>query len=412
MPFTGTNLSFDHAVNEQLILAKSWYWLENRFLPCYLPQLQTLSNESWFAGNLVLSPHLGYFIALTQSPDLENWYCLPFNPKERSITAEVTKIANYQMTRVYPQFNLQRNELWQSYLAVKSDWPLEDEHFVSAGYYDPVTLKYSVPDFWPNTTKALLTGNIKELGEAIDTRSEFRDILLTYASQANRNQLPVKSSKHAVSLLGLDRIFPIITCGMMKLVEESFRFTGSHELNNKVNFISSIASSLAEKSAKHSLPEYHALLARLFALSLFTIPKVAFSASSHNKTSLSLMFPNNHHLCLAEIYQYPKLELWLKVILHMIDIWKLPKVIRQFVSKYITALKSNVSPNFSALELEWLTILEQTNLIYLTCLYPKLDKNLRVKITACAQKQGLSVKQLNEEAQSLALQLNIKTSLA
>ena len=187
-------------------------------------------------------------------------------------------------------------QLWQCYIDLKAEWPIEDDHFSNTSYYDPVTLKYSVPEFWPKPTKALLNGNIKELSQAVDSRPEFRNILQGYASKANRNKLEVTSSKHAITLLGLERVFPVITSGMMKLVEENYRFTGSEELNNKVSYLSAIALKLAENKIKHSLPEYHALIVRLLALSLFTIPKVAFSASSQNKRLLKPMFDKSSHL--------------------------------------------------------------------------------------------------------------------
>lgn len=404
-------LTFEQALNGQLTLPESWLVLENKLLQNHLQLMQTITDQSLFAGNVMFAPNLGYFVAIAQSPDLESWYCLPYQPKTKTFAEEIQKVAHYQITKVFAQIKLDQDALWQCYLTVKADWPLEEDHFSSTSYYDPITLKYSVPEFWPKTTKALLTGNIKELSQAIDSRSEFKGILLSYASQANRHKLAVTSSKHAITLLGLERVFPVITGGMMKLVEENFRFTGSDELNNKVSYLSAIALKLAEHKLKHSLPEYQALIVRLLALSLFTIPKVAFSASSQNKKQLHALFPKSQHICLAEIYQYPKIDLWLKVALHMIEVWKLPKVLKQFITKYLTSQRGNLATSYSAMELEWMELTELTNLLFLLSFEPVLDKSLQVKLAASAKKHGMTLPQLKQQAIRIALELNVKTSL-
>ena len=408
---TKSAMTFEQALNYQLTLMPSWLMIEDVLLNNHLKLLHSISDESLFAGNLLHSPNLGYFVAISQSPDLESWYCLPFQTDKKQFTAEIVKVAHYQITKVYPQVKVNLEQLWQCYIDVKAEWPIEDDHFSNTSYYDPVTLKYSVPEFWPKTTKALLNGNIKELSQAVDSRPEFRNILQGYASKANRNKLEVTSSKHAITLLGLERVFPVITSGMMKLVEENYRFTGSEELNNKVSYLSAIALKLAENKIKHSLPEYQALIVRLLALSLFTIPKVAFSASSQNKRLLKPMFDKSSHICLAEIYQYPRVDLWLKVALHMIDVWKLPKVLKQFITKYLTSQRSNLATSYSATELEWLELIEQTNLVFLLTFEPALDITLQKKLTNSARKYGLNAKQLQAKAQQIALDLNVKTNL-
>ncbi len=406
-------LTLEQSLHNQALLPplSLWLGLNNKFLVNNLDVIQHLSSNELFSGNLIFCPNLGYFLAVSQSPDLDNWYCLPYDTETKQFGGEIVKITDYQITKVFPQVKLDHDDLWACYQKVKADWPIEDDLFSNKGYYDPITLKYSVPEFWPKATKALLTGNIKELSSAVDSRSEFRHILLDYASQANRNNLQITTSKHAISLLGLDRVFPVIATGMMKLVEESFRFTGSDELNNKVDYLADISLKLAEQQAKHSLPEYHVLLTRLLALSLFTIPKVSFSANNTNKKPLSLVFSKSKHLCLAEIYQYPRVELWLKVAIHMIDVWKLPKVLKQFVTKYLTSLRSNTSVDYSAIELEWLAIIEQTNLLFLLSFSPSLSKELAIKTAKAGQVYGFTFEQVKLQAQNTALELNVKTVL-
>lgn len=411
LPIKGT-LSFEQALNGQLVANPSWLMIETPFLNNHLKLLQTLSDESLLAGNLLYSQSLGYFIAVSQSPDLACWYCLPYQTNTKKFSAEIVKLTHDQIIKVYPQTNLDLQQLWQCYLEVKAQWPLDDDHFSNTSYYDPVTLKYSVPEFWPSTTKALLIGNIKELSQAVDARSEFKNILLSYASQANRSKQQVTSSKHAITLLGLERVFPVITAGMMKLVEEHSRFIGSDELNNKVNYLSAVSLKLAEDNINHTLPEYPTLIVRLLALSLFTIPKVAFSACNHNKKQLKAIFGKSSHICLAEIYQYPRVDLWLKVALHMIDIWKLPKVLKQFISKYLTSQKSNIATSYSAIELEWLQLIEQTNLIFLLTFRPSLDQTLQHKLSKLASKYGINTAKLEQQAEQIALELNVKTDLS
>ena len=404
-------LTFEQALNSQLTLPPSWLVIEDPLLNNHLQLMQKVSDETLFSGNLLHCPNLGYFVAISQSPDLESWYCLPYQTNNKEFNHEVVKVAHYQITKVLPQVKLNIEQLWQCYQQAKAEWPLEDDYFSNTSYYDPVTLKYSVPEFWPKTTKALLTGNIKQLSQAIDSRAEFKNILLGYATNANRNKLEVTSSKHAITLLGLERVFPVITSGMMKLVEENYRFTGSDELNNKVSYLADISLKLAESKIKHSLPEYQALIVRLLALSLFTIPKVAFSASSQNKRVLKPVFDRGNHICLAEIYQYPRIDLWLKVALHMIEVWKLPKVLKQFITKYLTSQRSNLVTSYSAMELEWLELIEQTNLVFLLTFEQPLDKGLQQKLAHSARKYGMTLKQLQQQAQRIALELNVKTSL-
>lgn len=411
MGITSEALPFNHALNAQLAGVSSWLGLEMPFINSYLTEMCKISSQGLFAGNLVFAPNFGYFLLLSQSPQKTHWYGLPFEPKTKLLSADVVKIEHYHISKAYPQFKLNHDELHQIFLEAKSDWPLEDQHFATSGYYDPVSVKYSVPEFWPKATQALLKGNIKELGLAVDSREEFRDILLTYASDMNRHQLQVQSSKHAISLLGLDRVFPIVASGMMKLVEESFRFNGSEELNNKVDFLAAIALKLGSKKSEHSLPEYHSLITRLLALSLFTIPKVGFSANNYNRKEVTLLFPKTTHICLAEIFQYEKIELWLKVTLHMIDTWKLPKILKQFLTKYLTGQKSNINVVYSPIEQEWLEMIEQTNLVFLLSVKPKLSKAIQTKVTKLAESYGTPVEELVRLARDTALELNVKTSL-
>lgn len=404
-------ISFDHALSKQLIAAPCWFGLEVPYLNTYLAELQLLSNQTYFAGNLVFAAKLGYFLLLSQSPDLGYWYALPFAPKTKLLSADVFKLEHYQITRAYPQFKLNHDELHQIFLAAQTDWPIAEDHFATAGYYDPVNVKYSVPDFWPKATQALLKGNIKDLSIAVDSRAEFKNILLSYATKVNRHNLQITSSKHAISLLGLERVFPIITAGMMKLVQESFRFNGSEELNNKVDFLADIALNIGSKRTTHSLPEYHSLIVRLLALSLFTIPKVAFSANNFSKKEVSMLFPKTTHICLAELFQYAKVELWLKVTLHMIETWKLPKIFKQFVTKYITSQKSNVKVSYSPIEREWLAVIEQTNLVFLLSAKPKLSKDIQLKLKRSADRHGTTVEQLVRLSTQTSLELNVKTCL-
>lgn len=404
-------ISFDHALNKQLIAAPAWFGIELPYLNTYLADLQQLSSQTYFAGNLVFAAKFGYFLLLSQSPDLGYWYALPFEPKTKLLSADVFKLEHYQITKAYPQFKLNHDELHQIFLAAKSDWPIEEDHFSTTGYYDPISVKYSVPDFWPKATQALLNGNIKDLSAAVDSRSEFKSILLNYATTSNRHNLQITSSKHAISLLGLERVFPIITAGMMKLVQESFRFNGSEELNNKVDFLANIALRLGTKKAKHSLPEYHSLIVRLLALSLFTIPKVAFSANNFSKKEVSILFPKTTHICLAELFQYAKIELWLKVTLHMIETWKLPKILRLFVTKYLTSQQSSVKVSYSPIEREWLEVIEQTNLIFMLSAKPKLSKEIQLKLKKTAERHGASIEQLEQLAIQTSLELNVKTCL-
>ena len=95
----------------------------------------------------------------------------------------------------------------------------------------------------------------------------------------------------------------------------------------------------------------------------------------------------------------------------MIDVWKLPKVLKQFITKYLTSQRSNLATSYSATELEWLELIEQTNLVFMLTFEPALDITLQKKLTNSARKYGLNAKQLQAKAQQIALDLNVKTNL-
>lgn len=404
--------TFVHALSEQLNCSNRHLSFPCPYMVNYLPQLQHLASDSLFAGNLIFVAKRGYFLALGQSSDLDSWYCVSFNPETKKLTGDLIRIAYYTISQVIPQFRIEYDQLWHLYATHKSQWPIELNHFVSDGYYDPKALRYAVPEFWPKATKALLQGNINQLSQAINGRGEFRDILLSYASDANRSKMAIKDTKHAVSLLGLDRVFPVIATGMMKLVEQSYRFSGSDELNNKVDFLSRLALKLSSVHAKAALPEYHVLIVRLLALSLFTIPKVAFSASSVQPHQVKVILPSLDHVSLAEIYQYPKVNLWLQVISHMIDVWQLPNVIKNFIQKYLSSLTSSKAVKYTEIEQEWLNMIQHCNLVLLFSLNYPLDDGITAKITRYAKKIGYKQPaQLQQDAKALALELNLKTSL-
>lgn len=403
-------VNFEHALNTQLAVNSTWLGISYRFLNTQLPILQTLSEGSFFAGNVIYSPESGYYLAVCQSADLATWHCLPFDPRTKAFGSEVINIESELITRSFAQVKVDITSFWQSYINVCDELPTEDSHFSSSAYYDPITMKYSVPEFWPQATQALLNGNIQELSDIVDSRGEFKQILLSYASTSNRNNIQISSSKHAITLLGLDRVFPVIASGMMELVEDSYKFTGSDELNNKVAYLTALVSKLAESKAKHSLPEYHSLIVRLLSLSLFTIPKVAFSASSHSAAQLKVV-SRTPQLSLAEIYQYPRVELWLKIALHLIDTWKLPNLIKQFVTKYLTSLNKPVKTSYSALELEWLEMVELSNLLFLFSYQHDFSDGFNNKLDIVAKKHKLSREVLEQSAKTYALELNYKTSL-
>ena len=63
------------------------------------------------------------------------------------------------------------------------------------------------------------------------------------------------------------------------------------------------------------------------------------------------------------------------------------------------------------MELEWLELIEQTNLVFLLTFEPALDKTFQKKLANSARKYGLNAKQLQAKAQQIALDLNVKTNL-
>ena len=302
------------------------------------------------------------------------------------------------------------NKLENSFNEIDSIEEIKTNYFHPDGLYNIENQSFCVPDFWPKMTNALLQDKRLYLSKAIDSQSEVKDIVLHYAKKISRQNISITNTNHAIAMLGTERLFPVITLGMVELVQRSYAFMGSDELNNKINRLTNLSQITAKQYCRQSMPEYVPLVNRLLALSLFSIPKVTFSSNSHNVTKIHPLFANDH-FCLAEIHQYKNLKLWLQVLNSLVATWRLPKPIKQFITKYIHSIANKTVQKWNAIEREWLLSIELATCYYMLLLNTEFTAQANTKFANLAKKHKLSPETLYQQAQKAGTELNIYTSL-
>jgi hypothetical protein len=403
------SLSLEQALSSLLSLQPKWL-LPVHYLSSVLIEFLTISSSQFFTGNLIQTQDKRYFLMFTQTEQISTWLCIEFEPLSKKFINTIEEIETSEIVAFYPQSRVKFSNLIEALAATNDQWQpyIETQSNV---VFNTQTLTYTVPDFWPKIVESLISGNVKQLSANIDAEIKLKNILLQYASTINREKNAIRSSKHAISLVGQERVFPIITNGLFSAVQQSYRFIGSDAINEKVSVLTGIAYLVAKDKNTITLPEYLPMFLRLLAVSLFSVPKVRFSATSNNKPVLDSLFSHSHHICLAEVYQYNNQKLWLSICKNLISSWRLPRYVDQFMTKYLLSLTKPTHSNFSQKEREWINGIELTVACYIMLENGNLSNEMKKRLAITAKRFGMSLKSLKDLSEEYAQQLGYHTVL-
>lgn len=406
---SSSNLSFEQALSTQISIRPTWL-LPIKQLPCVLEEFLTISSSEFFAGNLIKTKSNRSFLTFTQTEQVSNWLCIEFDANTKTFIDVIEEVDTSQILAFFPQSRITLNDLILATSSTEQEWQPYTE-VKDTSIFNNEKLTYSVPEFWPQMVKSLISGNVKQLSESIDAEPKLNNILLQYASSINRERNLIRSSKHAISLVGQERVFPIITNGLFSTVQQSYRFIGSDTINEKVSLLTGVAYLVAKDRNNISLPEYLPMFTRILATSLFSVPKVRFSATSHAKPKLESLCLSSQPICLAEVYQYHNFKVWQSISKNLVNSWRLPRYVDLFISKYLLGLTKPEQANFSAKEQELINGIELTVACYILLENGNLSDDLKKRLATTAKRYGMTLKTLKDLALEYAQQLGYHTVL-
>lgn len=406
---SSSNLSFEQALSTQISIRPTWL-LPIKQLPCVLEEFLTISSSEFFAGNLIKTKSNRSFLTFTQTEQVSNWLCIEFDANTKTFIDVIEEVDTSQILAFFPQSRITLNDLILATSSTEQEWQPYTE-VKDTSIFNNEKLTYSVPEFWPQMVKSLISGNVKQLSESIDAEPKLNNILLQYASSINRERNLIRSSKHAISLVGQERVFPIITNGLFSTVQQSYRFIGSDTINEKVSLLTGVAYLVAKDRNNISLPEYLPMFTRILATSLFSVPKVRFSATSHAKPKLESLCLSSQPICLTEVYQYHNFKVWQSISKNLVNSWRLPRYVDLFISKYLLGLTKPEQANFSAKEQELINGIELTVACYILLENGNLSDDLKKRLATTAKRYGMTLKTLKDLALEYAQQLGYHTVL-
>lgn len=200
--------------------------------------------------------------------------------------------------------------------------------------------RYSPPDYLDKTSTALLSETTMLIADYLSEDIHKSKLVMDYAKGVTRTQQPISNIRHAIALLGMIRIYPVVCISEMKVLQQTNLSFGEYEVINKENVFAKIANELS-KVANFAIPEYQELVARLLFQGLMLIPKSRYSASI-----ATLLGPNENDLhTLNDALGKAKLENWWRCSKKLALDWKLPKVYVATLNSFFEVKSKNVEFN-------------------------------------------------------------------
>lgn len=403
-------LNIEQALSSQFSVQPKWL-IPAPYVHSVLLDLLTINSSDLFAGHLIRTLDRKYYLVFIQSEDVSRWLCVEYDVEAKQFDSRLTEIEQDQITSFFPQCKLSLQQAIDAISQTMEDWQAYTES-TNSDISSPQEFYHSVPDFWPKIVKTLTSANIKHLSESIELEPKLKQILLQYASGINREKLTIRSSKHAISLVGQERVFPIVTSGLLTAVQHNHRFIGSEAINEKIRLLTGMSYLVAKSNSTRTLPEYVPMFIQLLTMSLFSVPKVKFSVASNNKPKLESLFPDSQHISLAEVYQYPNIKLWQKINKTIIKKWGLPQYVDIFISKYLISTIKPSQAKFSSNEQEWLGCIELSLACYLILENTNVSTDIQKRLMVTAKRYKMSLQSLEKLAVKYAQQLGYHSVLA
>ena len=335
----------------------------NPYLINQLSEFYHLPQRELLLGSVVTDKQKQLQLIIGQSDDCESWLCLNISAQSNELNSEIHVINNEDIVFSQPQRPIHLTSLADIFNSHKSLLPDEVNCFVNQNKHEETVLRYGAPDDWQETNRLFMTGGVKKISQQIGYSSYQSNLILNHATTRNRKAIKITKTKHAVAMLGLNRVYPVIVDGSLQNIQHYYIYSGSEELNNKVNAFCLI-SSLITRRYTNEIDEYTSVLARLLFLSLVTIPKFRFSVTNSNNTT-SKGSSTAQSLTLASLYGNAQLDNWSKICLMLCHSWQLPAIYKQSIQYYFSFnQKIRPSEKTSPINKKHCAILNLTTLMF------------------------------------------------
>ena len=195
------------------------------------------------------------------------------------------------------------------------------ENFIGlAPNNNELNARYLPPEYLDKTSKALLSETTFLIADYLAQDTQKSKLVMDYAKCVTRTHQPVSNIRHAIALLGMIRIYPVVCISEMKLLQQKNLAFGEYEVINKENVFAGIANGLS-KLISFSIPEYQELVSRVIFQGLMIIPKSRYAASI-----ATLLGPNeNEFYTLNDAFGKARIVDWARCSKKLAIDWKLPK---------------------------------------------------------------------------------------
>jgi hypothetical protein len=166
-------------------------------------------------------------------------------------------------------------------------------------------------------SKLLLTEKTNLIIDALNDNQDHRLGILNYAQQVSREKLPIHSLPHAIALLGVARVFPVVLINELKIGFNQNDHLFSALYIVKADEFATLCRSVSRVTGV-DLPEYMELIGRV----------------------LFMTFVNTQDLDATKGFEQRALAPWYKQVKTFGENWQLPKLYRGALESYF-AIKTN-----------------------------------------------------------------------
>ena len=381
----------------------------NVFPPCEDPNL-ALRTKQWLepllqSGNLVRLANQHFGILLSKATaGKEQWCLFEFNQNKLDTNAQFKIVKETDIRLVMPQQSMDLFVLLRLFSGnieqISSAVPKPLLQPLGRHGVDLVACNEMVA-----TAEVLQTEHQQRIREYLSNQYEACQRVLDHASRVNRQQQKVTDLKHALALIGVLRLYPVIADSKLISLQQEQIKLGLLEVLNKSDRYANIMFSLAVNT-ELEIPEYAMFLGRVMFQSLITIPKAGYAAASpahpaiHQASSLSGAFAPTVH------------KQWRQVCVKMSQNWCLPKAYLASLKNYFDLIDNKVQlqalPRSSQ---RIVAVLHLGTIMFLHIAAGQRQLRPSSQLAPCSQVLGFTAKELQQVYLSLLGELAPATRL-
>lgn len=278
LPFTANKpLCFEQAL-QTVVLAKPLMFTSNRFSVWYSELIAGL-NSTLLSFTPAANQHKDIIFVMAQYHTNDEIVALHYG---KNLTPSVTQVEYLKDTnnlRFYPQQKV-------DCLLLLSFLNIQQEHFIKAinprhiKQYTRKSASLLPSQEFQKLSPLLLNAKTSHIERTLAQTAVANDIL-HYAGQLTRNKTSPTELKHALAIMGVERLSPVLAiCELSRAQQQNYGFN-NFDIVNQLEFYSYSSKTIA-KHFSSQLPEVSELLSLLLFTSLLKIPKAHYVISSRN----------------------------------------------------------------------------------------------------------------------------------